>query len=277
MKSLWIILLGLLSFNTFSASPRLVVLNPYSVEMLFAIGAGDTIIGTVEYADYPKEATKIPRVGRYDFIDFEAMMLLNPDAVVIDSKSMSPQLISRLESLGFVLIDTYVSQLEQIPERLQQLGKKTGLEGQASNAAQKFTQTLVALKQQYQNKAPINVFFQIWPEPLTTSASSWLNEIIEGCGGKNVFGDSVSEYPQVSVEQVISASPEVIIKPVHGDINQVSSEWQVWPEIPAVTNNHIFNIDGNLVHRTGPRVLTGMAQMCEMINAARLQKQRKTL
>ena len=277
MKSLWIMLLGLFSFNTFATPQRLVVLNPYSVEMLFAIGAGDTIIGTVEYADYPKEATKIPRVGRHDFIDFEAMMLMNPDAVVIDSKLMSPQFISRLESLGFELIDTHVSKLEQIPERLQLLGRKIGLVDQASIKAQKFTDTLVALKQQYQNKAPIDVFFQIWPEPLTTSASSWLNEIIEGCGGVNIFADSVSEYPQVSVEQVISASPEVIIKPVHGDTSQVSNEWQDWPELPAVTNKLIFNIDGDLVHRTGPRVLTGMKQICEIINVARLQKELKTL
>ncbi|EDQ01637.1 cobalamin-binding protein [Shewanella benthica] len=273
MKTIWIILLGLLSYSVVAKPQRLVALSPSSVEMLFVIGAGDGIIGTVAYADYPEVAKQIPRIGRHDFLDFEAMLLLNPDAVVLDSTSVSQLLTNRLQALGFKLIDTRVTELEQIPQRLLQLGSQTGHEEQASRVAREFSQTLAALKRQYQHLAVVDVFLQIWPEPLTTSASSWMNEIIQGCGGNNVFANSVNEYPQVSVEQVLARLPEVIIKPVHGDRSQADTKWQAWPEIPAVANHQIVNIDGDLIYRTGPRVLQGMTQICEIIDAARRQLQ----
>ncbi|WP_232598586.1 cobalamin-binding protein [Photobacterium carnosum] len=270
-------LLLLYSATTIAAAPRLVVLNPYAVEMLFEIGAGKTIIGTVDYADYPSAATKIPRIGRYNHIDFEALLLLEPDAIVIDSVLTSPLLISRLQQLGFKLIDTNVAQLEQIPVRLQQLGEQTDFQQRALVAANKFSVKLAQLKQQYQQRLSVNVFFQLWPKPLTTSATAWLNEIIAGCGGKNIFANSPSDYPQVSIEQVLTAEPDIIIKPVHGDSKQVSDEWAAWPELAAVSHHQIYNINGDLVHRTGPRVLSGMAQICQFIDAARLQKQPSSL
>lgn len=276
-RLLLLLILSTSPLSVNAAEPRLVVLNPYSVEMLFEIGAGKTIIGTVDYADYPQAATQIVRIGRYNHIDFEALLLLEPDAVVIDSVLTSPLLIDRLRQLGFKLIDTNVAQLEQIPLRLKQLGIQTGFEQQALLAANKFSDKLMQLKQQYQKRQTVNVFFQLWPEPLTTSASSWLNEIIADCGGRNVFADSVNDYPQVSIEQVLTAAPDVIIKPVHGDSKHVSNEWSSWPELAAVIHHQIYNIDGDLVHRTGPRVLSGMAQICQIIDAARLQQQSRNL
>ncbi|MGL4187160.1 MAG: helical backbone metal receptor [Thiotrichaceae bacterium] len=255
-----------------AAAPRLVVLNPYSVEMLFAIGAGDTIIGTVEYADYPQAATAIPQIGRYNHIDFEALLLLAPDAVVFDSVLTSPLIVKRLQQLGFSLIDTHVARLEHIAVRLQELGEYTGFEPQAAVAAEQFSARLQHLTQQYQLQSPVKVFFQLWPEPLTTSASAWLNDIITGCGGRNVFANSMGDYSQVSIEQVLMAAPDVIIKPVHGDAQQLNDEWSAWPELAAVAHAQIYNINGDLVHRTGPRALSGMAEICKIIDAARQQQ-----
>lgn len=263
--------------SSFSASaekqPRLIVLAPHAVEMLFEIGAGDSIIGTVEYADYPNEANQIRRIGRYDFIDYEAVMLLQPDAIIVNSNTTSAPMQARLKELGFTLIDSSVSKLKQIPQRLLEFGDLTGHSAQAKASAEKFNHTLKELKQTYQGEARIDLFYQVWPTPLTTTASSWMNEIFTGCGANNVFANSVSEYPQVSLEQVLSSTPEVIIKPVyHGNSNQEAINWVEWPEIPAVANEQIITIEGDLVHRTGPRVLKGMLQVCEKVAQARAQK-----
>jgi len=270
--------LSLLVSTTLSAntekSPRLVVLSPHAVEMLFEIGAGDTIIGTVEYADYPSAANQIPRIGRYNFIDYEAVMLLQPDAVIVNASTTAAPMLARLKELGFTLIDTSVSELKQISQRLLELGELTGHNSEAQASTEKFNSTLQALKQTYQGQSRIDIFYQVWPTPLTTTASSWMNEIFTGCGANNVFADSVSEYPQVSLEQVLSSTPEVIIKPVyHGNSNQEAINWVEWPEIPAVANEQIITIEGDLVHRTGPRVLKGMQQVCEKVAQARAQKQ----
>lgn len=262
-----------LSANT-DKPPRLIVLAPHAVEMLFEIGAGDTIIGTVEYADYPNEANQIPRIGRYDFIDYEAVMLIQPDAIIVNTSTTSAPMQTRLKELGFTLIDSSVSELKQIPQRLLEFGDLTGHSAQAKASAEKFNHTLKELKQTYQGKDRIDLFYQVWPTPLTTTASSWMNEIFVGCGANNVFANSVSEYPQVSLEQVLSATPEVIIKPVyHGNSNQEAINWAEWPEVPAVANEQIITIEGDLVHRTGPRVLQGMLQVCEKVALARAQKQ----
>ncbi len=256
---------------------RLIVLAPHAVEMIFEIGAGDSIIGTVEYADFPSEANQIRRIGRYDFIDYEAVMLLEPDAIIVNSNTTSAPMLARLKELGFTLIDSSVSELKQIPQRLLELGDLTGHSTQAKASAEKFNHTLKKLKQTYQDQAPIDLFYQVWPAPLTTTASRWMNEIFVGCGANNVFANSVSEYPQVSLEQVLSSTPEVIIKPVyHGNSNQEAINWVEWPEIPAVANKQIITIEGDLVHRTGPRVLEGMLQVCEKVALARDQKQSQT-
>lgn len=279
MRYLTILLAScLILASSFSASaqkqPRLVVLSPHAVEMLFAIGAGDTIIGTVEYADYPSAANDIHRIGRFDFIDYEAVMLLQPDAIVVNTSTTTAPMQARLKQLGFSLIDSSVTELKDIPLRLRELGELTDHVTQAKQSADQFKKTLQDLKTSYQNRNPINVFYQIWPMPLTTTASSWMNEIFAGCGANNVFGNSVSDYPQVSLEQVLTSTPEVIIKPIyHGNSNQEAIDWIEWPEIPAVANKQIITIQGDLIHRTGPRVLKGMQQVCEIVNQARNQKE----
>ncbi|GIU35681.1 helical backbone metal receptor [Shewanella schlegeliana] len=254
------------------AQPRLIALSPHAVEMLFEIGAGENIIGTVDYADYPSAANQIRRIGRHDFIDYEAIMLLQPDAIIV-SGTTTASMQSRLRELGFKVVDASVSELKQIPERLIELGELTGHNIEAKLSAEKFTHTLATLKQTYQHRAPVNLFYQIWPMPLTTTASPWMNEIFTGCGANNVFANSVSEYPQVSLEQVLSSTPELIIKPVyHGNSDQEAVNWGKWPEIPAVANKQIVTIEGDLVHRTGPRVLQGMQLVCDIVDSVRSQQ-----
>lgn len=281
MKSLLRFLLLLITINSACVSAsavadvaplRLVVLSPFIVELLYEIGAGDHIVGTVEYADFPAAANQIPRIGRYDFIDFEALLLLQPDVVLLSPAWTSSLLRSRLQQLGFRTIDIKIDQLDDIPEQFRALGKLTQNTQQAMVIAEQFSTRLTALKRQYQHLAPIRVFYQIWPMPLTTSASTWLNEILNGCGGRNVFANSVNAYPQISTEQVLAVMPELIVKPLHS-AKEPLDNWHNWPELPAVVNNQIVSVDSSILNRTGPRILDGMAVMCQIIDATRIQKQ----
>lgn len=251
---------------------RLVVLSPFIVELLYEIGAGDHIVGTVEYADFPAAANQIPRIGRYDFIDFEALLLLQPDVVLLSPAWTSSLLRSRLQQLGFRTIDIKINQLADIPEQFRELGKLTQNTQQAMVIAEQFSTRLTALKRQYQHLAPVRIFYQVWPMPLTTSASTWLNEILSGCGGHNVFANSINEYPQISTEQVLAVMPELIVKPLHSNQEPLDN-WHNWPELPAVVNNQIVSVDSSILNRTGPRILDGMALMCQIIDTTRTQKQ----
>ncbi|PMG51925.1 helical backbone metal receptor [Shewanella sp. 10N.286.52.B9] len=256
-----------------SAQQRFVVLSPHAVEMMFSIDAGDRIIGTVEYADYPAAANDIKRIGRYDFVNYEALMMLNPDAIIVNSESTSSGMLSRIKSLGFTVIDTSVTELADIPKRLIELGQLTGQQQLGQQQAAQFSQQLNEIRQQYQHQDPISIFYQVWPHPLTTTSSSWMDEIFAGCGGVNIFENAHSDYPQVNMEQVVSLMPEMIFKPIyHGNSNQELIRWETWSELPAVKHGQVIALEGDLIHRTGPRVLQGMINICQKIDLARHQR-----
>ncbi|WP_298442793.1 cobalamin-binding protein [uncultured Ferrimonas sp.] len=256
--------------TTTSTPMRIAAMSPSSVELLFAVGAGEQIVATVEYADYPPAATQIPRVGRYNHIDMEALLLSQPDLVVVAKADTNAELLQRLALVGVPVIDSSVSQLEQIPVVLRQLAAISGHKAQGEQVAEQFQLRLQQLLQRYQQRQPVTVFYQVWPEPLTTVAGGWIEQMLSSCGGSNVFASALADYPQVSVEQVLVAAPQLILKPTHqGFSNSESQPWQQWPEIPAIKQQLQLTIDGDLVHRNGPRALDGLAQICQRIDQAR--------
>ncbi len=251
----------------------IVALSPHSVEMLYEIGLGNQIVATVDYADFPESAKRIKRIGHSDFIDMEALLLINPDLVVLSFEDTSQPLIEQLKKLNLPLFDTSVNKLDDIADRLEELGIATGNVSQGRQKAQAFKDTLHQLRERYSDKSTVKVFYQIWPEPLTTVSGGWMNGLLTDCGATNVFANGVAAYPQVSMEQVLVRMPELILKPhYHGNSNQESIDWSQWHEIPAVSNQQIQFIKGDLVHRTGPRVLQGMAKVCELVDNVRLHR-----
>ncbi|BDY05729.1 cobalamin-binding protein [Ferrimonas sp. YFM] len=250
--------------------PTIAALTPHSVELLFEVGAGEQIVATVEYADYPEAARSIRRVGRHNQMDFEALMALQPDLVVLGVGDTSMHFVTRLRELGFNVVDTSVSQVAEIAPLLARLGELTGHKQQGAEAATRFSDEYARLKSAYQGRNPVPVFYQLWSEPLMTASSSWMDGLISDCGGVNLFADSLAEYPQVSVEQVVAAAPEGIIVPTNHGLGDNSTErWQSWPEIPAVANGQLYSVNSDWLHRTGPRILKGMAQLCEAIEQVR--------
>ncbi|WP_153914562.1 cobalamin-binding protein [Shewanella sp. TC10] len=254
-----------------SSSQRLLALSPHSVEMLFAIGAGDRIIGTVDFADYPEQAKSIPRIGSYRHIDIEKVLRMQPDLVIVSASDTSETILAQLTKLGLPVFNTSVGSIENIPERLRSLGKVTQLEKQAEQAANDFSQRLQQLRSIYQGRKPVKVFYQVWPEPLTTVSGGWLEQMVEECSGVNVFADSLSAYPQVSMEQVLIARPEIILMPRHHGVAENLNVWQKWQTIPAVKKGQLYQINGDLVNRAGPRLLDGMQLVCEHLADARAQ------
>lgn len=255
------------------APQRLAVLSPHSVEMVYAVGAGERIIATVEYADFPESAKLIPRVGSYNAINLEALLAFEPDLVLLSYQDTNALILKQIKGLGLPVEDTSVSQIDGVATRLRELGQRLGVAEKASQAADDFEAKLAKVRQQYQGRAEVKVFYQIWPAPLTTVSDGWMSQVIADCGGINVFNDNPASYPQVSQEQVILTMPEVILKPhYHGAAKEAGLDWNRWPEIPAVKRNQQHFINGDLVHRTGPRLVDGMKEVCEAIDAARQAK-----
>lgn len=260
-----------ISAASFAAEPakRIIALSPHAVEMLYAIGAGELIVATTDHADYPAAALEIPRIGGYHGIQIERILELNPDLVVVWGGGNKAEDIQRIKELGFEVFDSTPKTLQAVADELEALGKLTGNQAQATTAAQSYRQELARLQQVNLAKPEVKVFYQLWSTPLMTVAEgSWIQQIIAVCHGDNVFVDSANEYPQVSLETVLLKMPEVILQSQdEGNIQGV--DWKQWPEIPAVKQQHIYQLNADLLHRAAPRALLGVEALCGALDKAR--------
>lgn len=264
--------LGLsMSVSAFAAEPakRIIALSPHAVEMLYAIGAGSSILATTDYADFPAAARDIPRIGGYHGVQIERVIELNPDLVLVWGSGNKAEDIERITELGFKVFNSDPKSLEAVATELRTLGELTGHEDEANKVADEYLADLAELRKQNLAKPEVKVFYQLWSTPLmTVSKNSWIQQIIEVCHGDNVYFDAASDYPQVSLEAVLLKMPEVILQSQDkGNIQGI--DWSQWQEIPAVKNKHIYPLNADLLHRAAPRALLGVNALCEALDKAR--------
>ena len=275
--------IGLLFFsvssNTFaeqvedSKKLRIIALAPHIVENLFAIGAGDNIVGTVDYADYPAEAQSIERIGGYYGISLEKVLALKPDLVIAWKSGNQSEDLAQIERLGIKVYLSNPTTIDAVADELLTFGEFTGNIEQSQQAANAFKQKLNAIVKSQQGKKNITGFYQLWPEPMmSVGKNTWISQLIETCHVSNVFAQSVTDYPQISIENVIVTKPQVIIIPDEkSKTPQPVVNWQKWPEVPAVKNGQFISVNADLLHRFSPRMLDGLADMCDKIDALRKQ------
>lgn len=255
---------------------RIIALSPHSVELLFALGVGDRIIGTTDFADFPEAAKDIERIGGYHGIQMERVLELKPDLVVAWQGGNSDEDINQLESLGLPVYRSATKRLKHIATEISVLGQLTGTSAKADALIKDLHSVLAALKNKNKDKPKVSFFYQLWSSPIRTiSTGSWINEMMEICGGENIMQDPSVEYPQISLETVLLSAPQAIIIPSsHGHDNGKLSglKWEDWPEIPAVKNNHIYRINGDILHRFSLRVIEATQTVCETFDQIRLVK-----
>ncbi|MCS3903693.1 iron complex transport system substrate-binding protein [Methylohalomonas lacus] len=250
---------------------RIVSLAPHLTELLFAIGAGDTIIATVSHSDYPAAARNIPRIGNYTRFDNERLVALQPDLVLGWQSGNPAGQLQRLRALGLAVHVSEPRQLTDIARLLETLGKLTGHRATATSAADDYRARLAALHKRYRDRPPISVFYQIWHQPLiTVGGAHVLNEVIELCGGRNVFATSTRLAPRVATEAVLAARPQVIVASgPDGQRPQWLDDWRHWSQLPAVRDEHLYHINPDHLQRHSPRILDGTAQLCRILEEAR--------
>ncbi len=252
---------------------RIVALSPHSVELLYALGVGDRIVGTTEFADFPTAAKNIERIGGYHGIQTERVLELEPDLIVAWEGGNRADDLKMLENLKLPVYRSETKRLRQIADEIRALGLLTGTDKKAEALIQNFHRELDGLTQTYENKTKISFFYQLWSAPIRTiSKGSWINEMLEICGGENIINDPNLDYPQISLETVLLNQPQAIIIPSsHGHDNGKLSglKWEDWPEIPAVKHKHIYRINGDILHRFSLRVVEATQTVCSTFEKIR--------
>ena len=250
---------------------RIISLAPHITELLFAVGAGAWVVGTVQHSDYPPEAKQIVRIGSYEQFDLEAILKLAPDLIIAWPGGNPKVQLKKIKQLGFPLFFTNPRRVTDIPRDMRRLGKQVGTLPIASVQAEQFEKKYQALHQRFSKKAKVQVFYQIWNHPLMTiNGQHLISDVIRLCGGENVFHALPLLAPTIGIEAVLQANPEVIVASGMAEERpEWLDDWRRWPAVTAVSQNHLFFIPPDLIQRHSPRILQGAALLCEQLETTR--------
>lgn len=251
---------------------RVVSLAPSITEILFAVGAGDQVVGRDEFSDHPAEAAAIDSVGgSMGEYSVEAIVALEPD-LVLAAEINTPELVKQLEDLGLTVF--YVNNPTTIEEMY------GSLENVAALTGHDVTELIESLKARVavidEKIAPVSarpsVFYEIDAsdpaKPYTYGPGTFGNLLIERAGGFNIGSEAADAYPQLSLEQIVVANPSIILlgDSIWGVTAESVLAREGWATIAAVQNNQIIPIDDNLISRPGPRLVDGLEALAKILH-----------
>jgi len=253
---------------------RVISLAPHVTELLFAAGGASHVVGVVAYSDFPEAAKALPQVGSNRELDMERILALKPDLFVVWRHGSSERQIDMVRKLGVPVFHSEPHKLEDIPESVARLGQLMGTDSVARPAADDLKRQLAALRAKYANRPVVRSFYQVWDKPLyTLNGEHIVTDALRLCGGENIFARLPVTAPVVTVEGVLQENPEAIFATAEKNYGGVSM-WKSYGTLTAVRNDNLFTIDGNLLNRSGPRMIAGAAMLCEKLELAR-QHRRK--
>lgn len=253
---------------------RIVSLAPHITEMLFAAGAGDRVVGAVQYSDYPEAARKIARVGGYTSVDMEKVAALKPDLVVAWKSGNRGAHLDKLRALGIPVFINEPRRIDDVARSIAQLGKLAGTDSAGEAAAQAFRKRHAALAAKYSARPPVRIFYEAWNRPLMTiNGEHLISDVIRLCGGDNVFAKLPMLAPTIDAEAVLAAMPEVIVASGMGEGRpEWLDDWRKWTKLPAVAQGNLFFIPPDQIQRHTPRILDGAERLCSQLDEARSRR-----
>ena len=261
---------------------RIVTLAPSLTELVFAAGGGGAIVAVDSSSDFPAAARTIPQIGDVSRIDIERLLALKPDLVVVWQRGNTTRELDQLEGAGLRLFRLEPQRLDDVVRAIERLGRLLGSEATAGPAAAALRERLAALRQRHASDPPVRVFYQVWSSPLMTiSRKQIVSEVIELCGGQNVFGGLAPLVPQVAVESVLAADPEAIFTAdERGSTTLLRRDpdapafaaWRRHPRLAAVRGRGLYVLNGDAISRQGPRIVDGATAICGALDEVRRER-----
>jgi len=254
------------------AAQRVVSLAASNTEILFAVGAGEQVVGRDEFSDYPEEAKAVESVGgSMGEYSVEKIVALKPD-LVLAAEINSPELVKQLEGLGLtVYYMKNPASFEELYVNLEIVAQLTGEDPTKLTDSLKARVAAVDEKIMPLSARP-SVFYEIDAtdpaKPYTYGPGTFGDMLIARAGGFNIGGELTDPYPQISLEQIVVSNPSIIL--LGDSMWGVSAESVAarpgWEAIEAVKSNQIFPVDDNLISRPGPRLVDGLEQLAKILH-----------
>ncbi|MEX1034200.1 MAG: cobalamin-binding protein [Cellvibrionaceae bacterium] len=254
-----------------SPATRIIALAPHIVENVYSAGAGEYLVGAVEYSNYPPEANDLPRIGAFNSFSLEAILALSPDLVITWVSGNGGGVVEQLSGLGIAVYADEPQTLADIARSIQDIGELTGKTAESEAVAGRFLSRLNALENRYSKARRLNVFYQVWNQPLqTVNGDHIITDVLRLCGADNVFSDALSLAPKINIETVLARDPDVILASGAGDEKpQWLDDWKRFPDMQAVRNNHLFFVPPDYIQRHTIRIRHGAERVCEQLEKSR--------
>jgi iron complex transport system substrate-binding protein len=249
---------------------RVIALSPHLAELVCAAGACDQLVGVVRHSDYPDAVLKIPQIGDAHAVNPEAVLALKPDLILSWDGGTAAPTVARLERLKLRVEPIRVRSLDDVGLALLRIGALLGTEDAACAAEAKFREQIATLRARYANAAPIDVMYQLEPEPVfTVNRDSPISEAMALCGARNIFADYRHLAGPVGRESVLAADPAAIVFGRQDDVDGIRRGWLRFPRMRAVRANNLIAVNADQLARATPRMAQGTAELCEALDAAR--------
>ncbi len=242
---------------TIAAAPRRIVsLNPTTTEVLFAIGAGSRVVGRSMYDAFPESAIAVPSLGAALRPNVEAIIGARPDLVVLYASQDNRAAADRLRQAGIATAALRIDSIAQFERDTRLLGRLTRDSAQAATVVDSVRATLDRVRAATETLPRPTVFFHTWDRPLITiGGGSFLNELVDIAGGRNVYADLPGPSGIVTIEDVVRRNPDfVLASPITAASIRSDPRWQA---VPAVRGGHVLVFDTTIVGR--PSVTLGAA------------------
>jgi len=264
---------------------RIVTIAPNLTEIVADLGALDRLVATVDTSNHPDAARAVPRIGDHQRLDLERLIALRPDVVLVWTHGGTESELEALRRAGLALFKVEPMRLDEVPGAIEKVALLLGLDAVGRERAAALRDALAALRAgRPVGAAPVEVFYQVWSEPLMTiSDRQLIGDVIALCGGHNVFGTLAPLVPQVSTEAVLRARPETLLAAREDGSGGPAAQrapqhrsfaaWRRFADFAPVRRGWLYTLPGDEITRAGPRIVDGARAMCSALDEVRRERE----
>lgn len=252
---------------------KIISISPNMTEVLFAIGAGENVIGVTTFANYPEEATKVDKIGTITEPNIEKIVSMEPDLVIASSVNKQ-ETVERLRELGIDVAGFEAVSVNKAIENIKKISTLTGYQENGDKIAAEMYIKIAEIRnlvdEKLENNERLKVFYEIWNDPLyTAGGNNFIDDLIHMAGGFNIGRLADGPWPQYNLEKLLVEDPDVYISTPHSADMEVSKEQiknrERFQPISAIQNDRVYMIHQDILNRPSPRLVQGLGLLTKAI------------
>lgn len=251
---------------------RIVALSASDCEVIYALGAGDLLVGRGEFCNYPEEVENVTSLKSGSETNIEQIIALKPQVVFMSQMDQEPEQIKALEDAGIAVCLGYETDINGVYEYIRTTGEVLNRQDEAEKIVTEMKDTFTELQEKVKGKEGKSIYFEVSPLEYglwTTGSGTFMNEIAEMLGLTNIFAD-VNGWAEVSEEQVIERNPDYIVTSTMYFNDGPTPEQEIlgrtaWQDMTAIKEGNVYNANSDQISRPGPRLAEAAKMLYEFV------------